>query len=145
MINHNAQTAYLTTPRLEWNTDFAPPMYFDFFKFQGNQYGGDSYTSPYTSMAPSIALSTGADRWWEAYFSLQGQPFYGFYRGTLTFEFPGWGTCQVVGSYWAEPPPTPTNTPVVTPTFTPTQTSVVTETPTATPTATITPTLPVFD
>jgi len=143
--NDNSQTAYLTHSVLEWNTDYAPPMYYDYSRFLGTKYGGDSYSSPVSENAPSIGISGGLRRWWEAFFSLQGQPFYGFYRGTLTFEFPGWGTCQVVGSYWAEPPPTPTNTPVVTSTFTPTQTSVVTETPTATPTATITPTLPIFD
>jgi hypothetical protein len=148
LINHNPQTAYLVSSQLEWNTAYAPPMYFDFFKFEGTSYGSSSYTSPTTSAAPNIGLTTGSDRWWEAYFNLSGQPFYGFYRGTLIFNFPGWGTCERQGSYWAEPPPTPTNTPdwTATPTRTLTPTAPpYTYTPTATNTPTITPTYPTFD
>jgi hypothetical protein len=146
VINHNPQTAYLVSTKLEWNTTYAPPMEFDHFKFQGTSYGSPSYSSPVFSAAPNIGLSTGFDRWWESYFNLNGQPFVGFYRGTLTFEFPGFVTCQVVGSYWAEPPPTPTRTPTVTitPTVTPTYPSP-TPTEDATSTPTITPTLPDFD
>ncbi len=148
LINHNPQTAYLVSSTLEWNTAFAPPMYFDYFKFQGTSYGSSSYSSPTTSAAPNIGLSQGADRWWEAYFALNGQPFYGYYHGELTFNFPGWGTCEIEGSYWAEPPPTPTNTPdwTATPTRTKTPTPPpYTYTPTVTITPTITPTFPPFD
>lgn len=147
LINHNPQTAYLTSSTLLWNTTYAPPMSFNNFKFQGTTYGGSSTSSPVSAAAPSIALSTGADRWWESYFNLNGQPFNGMYKGTLTFLFPGWGTCQIVGSYWAAPPPTPTLTPVWTatpihtPTFTP---PPFTSTPTITPTPTITNTPPGF-
>jgi hypothetical protein len=113
-------------------------MYFDVFKFQGTSYGSSSFTSPVTSAAPYIGINQGQDRWWEAHFNLAGQPFYGFYRGTLTFEFLGWGTCDIVGSYWAEPPPTPTNTSGPT---TPTRTPSATPPPnTFTPTTTLTPT-----
>jgi hypothetical protein len=139
LINHNPQTAYLISTELEWNTDNAPPMYFDYFKFQGTNYGTSSYNSPTSSSAPSIGLTQGSDRWWEAYFALNGQPFVGYYRGTLTFSFPGFGTCEVVGTYWAEPPPTATNTPVTTPTHTPTITPT-TPLYTPTPTETVTPT-----
>jgi hypothetical protein len=148
LINSNAQTAYLVSSTLEWNTAYAPPMYFDNFKFQGSSYGSSSYNSPTTSAAPNIGLTQGSDRWWEAYFNLGGQPFVGFYRGTMTFNFPGWGTCNVVGTYWAELPPTPTITPnwTVTPTRTQTPTEPpYTYTPTVTNTPTITPTLPFFD
>jgi hypothetical protein len=148
LINHNPQTAYLTSSTLEWNTTFAPPMNFSNFKFQGTSYGGSSTSSPVSAAAPSIPLSTGADRWWEAYFNLNGQPFNGMYKGTLTFLFPGWGTCQIEGSYWAAPPPTPTQTPPVwtatppaTKTFTPPPS---TNTPTVTPTPTVTDTPPPF-
>jgi hypothetical protein len=141
VINHNPQTAYLVSTRLEWNTTYAPPMEFDDFKFQGTSYGSSSYSSPVNSSAPNIGLPNGFDRWWEAYFNLNAQPFVGFYRGILTFDFPGFVTCQVVGSYWAEPPPTPTRTPTVTKTPTatatmpsPTPTPDVTDTPTASPT-----------
>ncbi len=138
VINHNPQTAYLISTELVWNTDYAPPMYFDYFKFQGSSYGTSTYGSPTSSSAPNIGLSQGSDRWWEAYFALNGQPFVGYYRGTLTFEFPGYGTCEIVGTYWAEPPPTQTNTPVTTPTHTPTNTSTVSPY-TPTPTETVTP------
>jgi hypothetical protein len=146
VINHNPQTAYLVSTRLEWNTDYAPPMSFDYFKFQGTNYGSSSYSSPVNAAAPNIGLSTGMDRWWEAYFDLSGQPFVGFYRATLTFEFPGFESCEVVGSYWAEPPPTSTMTPTITNTATITPT-VPTATPTSpvTDTPTASPTLPEFD
>jgi hypothetical protein len=117
-------------------------MYFDYFEFQGTRYGISSFNSPISSSAPSIGLTEGSDRWWEAYFDLNGEPFDGYYRGTLTFLFPGFGTCDVIGTYWAEPAPTPTNTPVVTPTYTPTITSTISPfTPTATVTQTPTPTV----
>ncbi|MEE9513172.1 MAG: hypothetical protein V3V46_03755, partial [Anaerolineales bacterium] len=147
LINQNPQTAYLTGSTLEWNTTYAPPMSFDSFKFQGTSYGGPSSGSPVSAAAPSIGLSTGADRWWEAYFDLAGQPFNGMYEGTLTFQFLGWGTCEIDGSYWAAPPPTPTQTPdwtatpIHTATFTP---PPYTSTPTITPTPTITNTPPDF-
>jgi hypothetical protein len=147
LINHNPQTAYLTSSTLEWNTTYAPPMSFSNFKFQGTSYGGSSFSSPVSAAAPSIPLSTGVDRWWDTYFDLNGQPFNGMYRGTLTFLFPGWGTCQVVGSYWSEPPPTPTLTPVWTATPTATKTFTpppYTSTPTVTPTPTVTDTPPPF-
>ncbi len=148
LINHNAQTAYLVSSTQVWNTANAPPMYFDFFKFQGTSYGSSSYNSPTTSSAPNIGLTTGSDRWWEAYFNTAGQPLYGLFRGTMTFEFLGWGSCVIEGSYWAEPPPTPTNTPdwTATPTRTKTPTPPpYTYTPTATNTPTITNTPPSFD
>jgi hypothetical protein len=147
IINSNVQTAYLVSTTLEWNTDYAPPMYFDVFKFKGTSYGSSSFNSPVNAAAPNIGITQGQDRWWEAHFDLGGQPFHGFYRGTLTFDFPGWGTCDVVGSYWAPPPPTPTSTgPPTTPTRTATPTSPPnTFTPTTTLTPTVTPTERSFD
>jgi len=149
VINLNPQDAYLTYTVLDWDTTNAPPMAYDYFKFQGTNYNASpSYSSPVSSSAPNIALSTGADRWWEAYFDLAGQPFYGYYHAVLTFTFPGWGTCQREGSYYAAPPPTSTSTPVWTATPTRTKTPTpppFTSTPTATGTPTVTPTFPSFD
>jgi hypothetical protein len=54
LINHNPQTAYLTSSTLEWNTTYAPPMSFNNFKFQGTTYGGSSSSSPVSAAAPSI-------------------------------------------------------------------------------------------
>jgi hypothetical protein len=145
VINLNPQTAYLTYTVLDWDTRYAPPMAFDFFKFQGATYNDIfTYSSPVSSSAPDINLSPGTDRWWEAYFDLAGQPFYGLYQATLTFSFPGWGTCQREGSYYAPPPPTSTATSAATATFTPTRTPTplpATNTPTVTITPTITPTV----
>ncbi len=139
VINHNVQTAYLTGSTLQWNTSYAPPMHFDYFKFQGNQYyNTDSFSSPVSGSAGSIGLSTGADRWWEAFFDLSGQPFNGSYTATLTFNFPGWGNCQIGGNYYKAPPPTPTNTQPATATYTPAPTSTPAP-PTPTPTNTSTP------
>jgi hypothetical protein len=147
ILNSNAQTAYLIATTLEWNTANAPPMYFDQFKFKGSSYGSSSYNSPLTTGAPNIGINNGEDRYWEAHFQQEAGYFYGFYRGILTFDFPGWGTCEVVGSYWAEPPPTPTNTSLpTTPTRTPTATVPPhTSTPTSTLVPTATATWPSFD
>jgi hypothetical protein len=141
LINHNPQTAYLTGSTLQWNTAYAPPMHFDYFKFQGDAYyNTDSFSSPVSGSAGAIALSSGVDRWWEAYFDLSGQSFNGHYAATLTFNFPGFGNCQIGGNYYVAPPPTPTNTQPATATYTPAPTNTPAP-PTLTPTITSTPDL----
>jgi hypothetical protein len=144
LINLNVQTAYLTSTRLEWSTAEAPPMYFDYFKFQGDSYyHTDSYNSPVSYSGTNIALAYNADRWWETFFDMGGAPFYGRYCGYLTFSFPGFDTCEIEGCYWAAPPPTATNTLPPTATFTPRPPTNTppswTNTPTLIPTATNTP------
>lgn len=134
--NNNPMTANLTYSSLSWNTSEAPPMEFNFFKFQGNTYyTPNSYDSPVSSSAPSIGLASGENKYWEADFNLNGAPMYGYYEANLTFEFPGWGTCQVSG---AMDIPEPTNTPTPTDTPPATNTPRPTDTPTPGPTATAT-------
>jgi hypothetical protein len=141
-VNNNVATAYLTYSKLWWNDSYAPPMYFDYFRFQGNRYyGTNSYSSTVQSSAPSIGLAGGDSRWWEADFNLNGQPFEGWFKAELTFTFPGWGTCMVSGSKTLTAPPTPTrtrtrtNTPIQPP-ATRTRTPGPTRTRTPTPTKT---------
>ena len=80
-----------------------------------------------------MSLVAGANPLWEADFeSIPDGGLQGFYRASLTIEFPGWGTCLVNASVDAaiiptSPPtftPGPTDTPSPTPTplFTPTST-----------------------
>jgi len=150
--NNNVATAFLTWSRLSWNTSGAPPMFLNYFSFQGNSYyGGNSTSSPVSRNAPSIALAQGENRYWIADFDLNGEPMAGLFQANLTFTFPNWGTCDLSSSLnvpWptATPPatntPTPTRTPTVTRTPIPSSTPTRTKTPTpgiVTPTSTHTP------
>jgi hypothetical protein len=148
VVNNNSQTANLIGSTLNWNTAYAPPMNFDYKKFQGNRYYDvDSFTSPINSVAPSIPFPGGQDRWWESFYALNGQPFVGAYGATLIFEFPGFTTCEVSGEYWIPPPPTytPTGEATAVPSQLPTDTPGPTSTPEPTGTITPTPTEPRWD
>jgi hypothetical protein len=134
--NNNSAPAYLISSRLIWNTANAPPMEFNFFTFKGNKYyGTDSYTSPVNASAPSIPLNTGENKYWEADFNLEGQPFDGLYKARLIFEFSGWGTCTLYATLDIPEAP-PTNTP------TPTKTKTPVPPATSTPSQTIEPDTP---
>jgi hypothetical protein len=137
VVNNNVATAYLTFSKLWWNTAYAPPMYFDYFRFQGNRYYNPSniYTSPVSASAPSIPLVGGDTEWWEADFNLNGQPFDGYFKAELTFNYPGWGTCTISGDNTLVAPPTrtPTRTRTLTP-IGPTRTKTMTPGPTRTET-----------
>lgn len=135
--NLNSMPAYLTASTMTWDTFYAPPMYFDFFRFRGNAYyGSNSFSSPVSASGFSVQQPAGSTDWWEADFNLQGQPFAGSFTADLTLSFPGWGSCTVSGTRNV---PTPTNTPIPTDTATPTNTPIPTSTSTPLPTHTPAP------
>jgi len=132
--NTNPMPAYLVDSTLWWPaSSFAPPQEFNYFRFNGSSYyGANSEYSPVSASAPSISLISGANPWWEADFNnIPDGVLQGFYRATLIFEFPGWGTCTVSASKTGSIVPTstpsstagPTNTPISTATPLPTSTS----------------------
>ncbi len=137
--NSNVATAFLVDSSMTWSSPFAPPMYFDFFRFTGSTYYNPSTQvgeGTVSSLAPSISLAGGGgSAWCESDFSLEGQPLGGTFSATLTFSFPGWGSCTVSASESYVPPPTDTPVPTNTPTHTPTA-APPTDTPTVTPTNT---------
>ena len=140
--NNTAQTAYLVNSTLVWPA--GSDVYVNNFTFNSSQYyNGDSYTSPVSYAAPSIGLDAGDNEWWEVDFNnLPGGGAIGYYRGDLVFDFPGWGTCAVMGELNLAASPTPSITPTASNTLTATATftATITNTPTITNTATRTPT-----
>jgi hypothetical protein len=154
VVNGNLQSAYLINSELVWPAQGSGGgnPFVNYMRFNWDQYyGGDSYTSPIqVAPNPSRELPGNYTRyWWEADFD-NGLP-YGHFRSTLTFEYPGWGTCTVIGELDRIAPTatattdpnatsTPTRTPVPTATITPSPTSTYTPTETRPPTITRTPT-----
>jgi Flp pilus assembly protein TadG len=162
--NNNVATAYLTFSRLTWNNPYGS-IKFSYFRFNKVKYYSPY---PYLTYSPieknldswiALARSDGSE-WWEADFSLGGDPFGGSYLGELEFEFPDWGSCWVscgidqapvptstpkptrtpTKTYTAGPSPTPTLTNTPKNTKTPTKTFTIGPSPTKTPTKTKTPT-----
>ena len=137
--NDNSMPAYLTNSSLYFPV--AIPMQFNEKRFNSTlYYTTNSYFSPVNASAPSMLLAAGANRKWEA--SFNNANFNGTYQGILTFNFPGWGNCQVSGvkSTESQSTATPTNSPTATHTATSTAPAAGTNTPTPTPTPTRTPT-----
>jgi hypothetical protein len=125
---------YLIDSTLWWPaSQFAPAQEFNYFRFNNSSYYGiNSIYSPVSASAPSMNLNPGANPLWEADFDgIPDGGLQGFYRASLTFEFPGWGVCSVTASADAAILPTSTPTPTDRPTNTPSPTS-----PQSTPTAT---------
>jgi hypothetical protein len=157
--NNNEAYAYLVRSVLTWSPyGDAPPMYWDKFRFKWGDQGTCEYEPsepPYVYGSPvtwnvsgypwSCVIKRRQTREWESDFSLRGEPFGGYYRGDLRFEFRDWGFCNV--SCDVDAPPQPTNTPRPTSTNappptagpSPTRTKTRTPRPSRTPTKTATP------
>jgi hypothetical protein len=133
--NNNPMDAYLIDSTLWWpSSQFAPPQEFNYFRYNGNSYYGvNSYQSPVSASVSYLRLNAGANPLWEADFDgITDGVLQGFYRASLTFEFPGWGVCYISASKTGSI--LPTNTPV--PTSGPTNTPPPTNTPLVPPTST---------
>jgi hypothetical protein len=137
--NDNPMPAYLTYSTLYWPAnEYAPPQVYNKKLFNSVRYHGvDSYFSPVNASAPSMLLAAGTNRLWSADFNSVTQ-LQGTYQALLTFEFPGWGTCQVsaLKTGGVENTATPTNTPPPASTYTPTPTHTSSPLPTNTSTPT---------
>ena len=99
VVNNNVAPATLTTTNFVW-TELSGSMYVDYFRFDGsNYYNGNDNSSPTNVSGSSAALSGGSSAEWRMDFD--GEPFEpitGTYSLTLTFDFPGWGTCVISDS-----------------------------------------------
>jgi hypothetical protein len=134
--NTNPMEAYLIDSILWWPaSSYAPPQELNYLRFNGTSYYGDSTgSSPVSASAPSMRLNAGANPWWEADFNYVPEGvLQGFYRASLTFEFPGWGTCVVSASKTGAVVPTATPSPTTGPTYTPVATSTPMPISTSTP------------
>jgi len=128
--NNNQTRAYLTQTLFEW-PDVPSPAYVDWMDFNSRYYNQDDYSSPTISGGTWLSISRTSTRTWSA--DLDDEPaegLYGDFKVTLTFEYPGWGSCVIEGYTYKAQPPTPAPSPTKTPTRTPT------------PSNTNTPTLP---
>jgi hypothetical protein len=121
--NNNSVPAYLINSNMDWDTTYAPTMFFNEASFGSRYYTTNQTTSPITMPAPSLKINGGgATQTWQADFNNPGARWRdGYYGVTLTFSFPNWGNCVVTGVETLYTP-TPSNTPTVTPTRTPTHT-----------------------
>ncbi|MBL8050476.1 MAG: pilus assembly protein [Anaerolineales bacterium] len=152
--NNNFVTAYLVSATLTWSPSPLSGRYFDYAQFGTRYYdpGTQIVNSPVStsSNVPDLPIAGSGTRvTWIGDFS--NSSFAGLYTLSLTFNFPGWGNCTLVGSEAMYTPTatlslTPSRTPTITLTPTRTQTPTITRTPTIsltpsrTPTRTNTPT-----
>jgi len=141
VINNNVQPAYLINSTLTWDLSYAPVMYLDFFRFGTTAYFNppnnppppQATSSPIAASAPALELAgAGTQMTWAAKFN--NPTFIGLYRVTLTFDFPGWGTCVLTTSLFNNSP-----TPSLTPSITRTPSKTLTPSITFTPSKTFTP------
>jgi hypothetical protein len=149
VYNDNSASANLIHSILVWPSSWG--MVFDYKQFNNNKYYDvDSTSSPVDVVLSSpVNISGKSAPSWRAHFnSMPANLTSGYFSSDLTFEFPGWGNCQIFTdlSVIATPTPTETRTPTVTPTPPPatlTRTAsptASTRTPTRTPTITTSPT-----
>ncbi len=134
--NNNPMPAYLESSTLWWPSSQFAQQVFNYFRFNSiSYYTVSSDSSPVSAFAPSMLLNAGSNPWWEADFdNVPDGGLQGFYRASLTFEFPGWGTCSISASLDGAIVPSSTPTPTSGPTQTPAKTA--TPQPTATGTDT---------
>ena len=127
--NNNGAPAYLINSRLDWDTTYAPDMYFNEAFFVERYYTTNHTTSPINMAAPSLKIDGGGStQWWQADFNNTGANWKdGYYGVALTFSFPNWGDCTISGVKTLYTP-TPSHTPTATATRTPTSTATPTGT-----------------
>ncbi len=130
--NNNIAPAFLTHSIMVWPTSWG--MYFNYHQFNGDTYYDvDSTKSPIDVILGSPVQMDGNSvaTWLADFNNWPANITNGYFSGDLTFNFPGWGTCQVFGDLWITPTPTRTATQP------PTQTQPVTRTPTRTASPTV--------
>ena len=137
VVNNNEADAYLYWTRLYW--DDVPYGYVDWFRFPGQYWGGNGYSSPTTVDSTWVGLGGESNELWRADFD--GEPpegIYGSFTLILRFNYPGWGSCEISRSIWEARPPTPSPTRTATWGPSPTRTITRTPRPSRTPTRTAT-------
>jgi len=143
-VRNNSQArAYLTHTVFEW-PDVPSPAYVDWMDFNNRYYNQDDYSSPTISGGTWLSINRTSTRTWSADFDDEpAEGLYGGFTVTLTFEYPGQGTCVIEGYTYRSQPPTPAPSPTKTPTRTPTTSNTNTPTvPAPSATSTDTPVTP---
>ena len=99
VVNNNSATGYLTTTNLVW-PELSGSMAVNWFRFEGSQYyGGNDSSSPTNIGGSNVPSPGGTSYQWRTDFSSEPyEPIDGTYSLTLTFDFPGWGTCVISDS-----------------------------------------------
>lgn len=137
--NNNHSRAYLTATLFEW-PDVPSPAYVDWLDFGTHYTYQNDYSSPTSSEGTWIWINPTSTKYWTAHFNAEpAEGIYGGFKVTLTFEYPGWGSCVLEGSAYKAQPPTLTPSLTKTPTRTRTPTSTRTPTPTKTNTPVASP------
>lgn len=139
--NENSRRAYLTRTVFEW-PDVPTPAYVDWMRFDDRYYDNNDYSSPTISEGSWETLKGNSSETWRADFDDEPKAgIYGNFQVSLTFVFPGWGSCVIDGStFRPQPSPTPTKLPSPTRTPTPTKTPTPGVAPSAIWTETVEPT-----
>ena len=99
VVNDNAATGNLITTNLVW-PELSGSMAVNWFRFEGSQYyDGNDDSSPTNVSGSSVPSPGGSTYQWRTDFSSEPyEPIDGTYSLTLTFDFPGWGTCVISDS-----------------------------------------------
>jgi len=144
--NNNSATAYLINSTLTWApSPLTSPKYMDKTVFNGSNFDNPSGTTGLgITVSPQIInaasgtfpiTGNGTRATWDA--DSNNSTWEGLWSFSLTFDFPGWGTCTLTDNI-DKYTPTPTMTRTSTLTATPSRTPTITYTPSRTPSPTIT-------
>ena len=145
--NDNAAQAFLVSTTLLWpDLDSATASEVNYLEWDGTHYmDSNDSSSPTGPVGSSEYMGGNSSGTWHADFNNQPpEGIWGFFQISLTFDFPGWGTCSM-GATLSVPhgptlTPSPTRTPSRTPTPGPSPTRTPTRTPSRTPTTGPSPT-----
>ena len=113
--NGNFAPAYLISTDFEWEKHGSE--YVDYFKFDKSKYyGGNDYFPNTGPIASNVQMPGNSTKTWQAKF---GAPppggIWGDFEVELTFNYPGWGTCDIEKQIFVPKPPIPTVGPSPTP------------------------------
>jgi hypothetical protein len=137
--NDNQTRAYLNQTLFEW-PDVPDPAYVDYLEFGTRYVNADDFSSPTGSSGTWLAINKDSSKTWSADFDDEpAEGIWGSFNVTLTFVFPGWGSCVLEGSAYKTQPPTPMPSPTRTPTPTKTSTPGAAPSPTFSPSDTPSP------
>ena len=139
VTNDNEAAAYLIYYYFDW-PKLSGSMKVNWVTFNGVDVLPSQDENPPTEVSGLyVPMGGNSEAIWRTDFSNEPyEPIWGYYYVSLTFDFPGWGTCDMDRdrSYSQPPTPTRTATRTVGPSRTPTRTATSGPSPTRTPSRT---------